>query len=130
MKKIIALLLLPLAGCVAEPPMEMSASAQAELAAELRGRVAGQPQSCVSRRNLRGNRAIGENAILFDTTGNNLVYVNDAPCPELRPHYAMLTRSPSSQLCAGDIAEIFDPVSGITIGSCPLGRFTPYRLPR
>ena len=130
MKKIIALSLLPLAGCMAEPPMEMSASAQAELAAELRGRVAGQPQSCVPRRDLRGNRAIGDSAILFNTAGNSLVYVNDAPCPELRRQYAIVTRSPSAQLCAGDVAEIVDPVSGFTLGACPLGRFTPYRLPR
>ena len=130
MKKIIALLLLPLAGCVAEPPMEMSASAQAELAAELRGRVAGQPQSCVPRRELGGNRAIGHSGILFNGTGRSLVYVNEAACPELSPFLAIRTRSPSARLCAGDIAEIFDPVSGVTVGACALGRFTPYRLPR
>ena len=130
MKKIIALSLLPLAGCMAEPPMEMSVPAQSQLAAELQGRVAGSPQSCVPRRDLRGNRAVGQNAIIFNTTGRSLVYVNDAACPELRPSYAMRTRSPSSQLCAGDIAEIFDPVNGFTVGACPLGRFTPYRLQR
>lgn len=133
MKKIIALSVLPLAAaCMAERPMEMSAEARSELAAELEGRVAGPPQSCVQQRQLGGNRSVGEGAIIFGSRTGNLIYVNRPPagCPDLRSHYALKTRSPSAQLCAGDIVEVFDPVSGFSPGACGLGEFTPYRRVR
>ena len=128
MKKIIALLFAPLAGCMAEPPMEMSAQAQTELAAVTEGRVAEQPRTCVPRRDVRGNRSVGD-AIVFDGTSRNMVYVNRASggCAELRSGRTLVTRSPSSQLCAGDIADVVEPVSGFPVGSCTLGEFIPYR---
>ena len=132
MKKIIALSAAALtAGCTAERPMEMSAEAQSQLTAELDGRVAGPPQNCVSRRDLQGNRSVGEGAIIFQGRSSGIVYVNRPPagCPELDFGRALLTRSPSTQLCSGDIATVFDPVSGIQYGSCGLGEFTPYRRP-
>ena len=131
------MLLFPLmaltAGCMADRPMEMSAAAQSQLAEELRGRVqAGPPQQCVSTRNLRGNRSVGEGAIIFGTTGSDLVYVNRPPagCPEIRPGRALRTRTTTTQLCAGDIAEVFDPVQNFGFGGCGLGEFTPYRRAR
>jgi hypothetical protein len=131
MKKIIALSAAALtAGCMAEPPMEMSAQAQSMLTAELDGRVqAGPPQSCVSQLNLGGNRSVGEGAIIFGDRNDNLVYVNRprAGCPELDSGRALKTRTPSTRLCAGDIVEVFDPVNGFSYGSCGLGEFTPYR---
>ena len=131
------MLLFPLialtAGCMTDRPIEMSAAAQSQLAEELRGRVqAGPPQQCVSTRNLRGNRSVGEGAIVFGTTGSDLVYVNRPPagCPEIRPGRALRTRTTTTQLCAGDIAEVFDPVQNFGFGACGLGEFTPYRRAR
>ena len=99
-----------------------------QLAEATRGRTAGEPVSCVNQRTLRGNRSAGEGAIIFDGPGNTL-YVNRPPagCPELNPGRALRTRTTSTQLCRGDIATVFDPVSGIEYGSCGLGDFTPYR---
>ncbi len=132
MKKIMALSLLPLAGCMAEPPMELSAEAQTELAAVTEGREAGPPRSCVPQRDLAGNRSVGDAAIVFQTRSRNLVYVNRpaAGCPEIRSGYALRTRTTINQLCSGDIVEVFDPVSGFSRGSCGLGEFTPYRRMR
>jgi hypothetical protein len=134
MKKIIALSAAALtAGCMAEPPMEMSGEARSMLAAELDGRVqAGPPQSCVPYRNLGGNRSVGEGAIIFGDRNANLVYVNRprAGCPELDSGRALKTRTPSTRLCTGDIVEVFDPVNGFSYGSCGLGEFTPYRRRR
>jgi hypothetical protein len=130
MKKIIALSLLPLfAGCMDQRPMEMSAQAQTELAAAIEGRTAEAPQSCVPSRDLRGNRSAGEGAIIFDGASRNVVYVNRpaAGCPEIRPGMALKTRTTSTQLCRGDIVEVFDPVNGFSMGACGLGDFTPYR---
>jgi hypothetical protein len=130
MKKIVALSLLPLAaGCMEQRPMEMSARAQTELAAALEARTAEAPQSCVPSRDLRSNRSAGEGAIIFDTPSRNLIYVNRpaAGCPEIRPGVALKTRTPSTQLCAGDIVEVVDLVAGFSHGGCGLGEFTPYR---
>ena len=127
MKKIIALFVAPLAGCMAEPPMEMSAQAQTEFAALIEGRVAEQPRHCVSRRDLRGNRSVGD-AIVFEGPTRNTFFVNrpTVGCPDLDSGRALITRSPSAQLCAGEIAEVVDTAAGFTVGSCTLGEFTPY----
>jgi hypothetical protein len=134
MKKIMTLSLVGLtAGCMAEQPMEMSPDAQSQLTAELAGRIqAGPPQSCVSQRNLGGNRSVGEGAIIFGDRNRSLVYVNRPPagCPELDSGRALKTRTPSTQLCAGDIVQVFDPVNGFSYGACGLGEFTPYRRTR
>lgn len=134
MKTLLALPIIALTvGCMAERPMEMGAAAQSQLAEELQGRVqAGPPQSCVSSRTLGGNRSVGEGAIIFRTQGSNLVYVNRPPagCPEIGVGRAIRVRTTSSQLCAGDIAEVFDPVQNFSYGGCGLGEFTPYRRPR
>jgi hypothetical protein len=134
MKKIMTLSLVGLtAGCMAEGPMEMSPDAQSQLSAELAGRVqAGPPQSCVSQRNLGGNRSVGEEAIIFGDRSSRLLYVNRpaAGCPELNSGRALKTRTTTNQLCSGDIVDVFDPVTGISYGSCGLGEFTPYRRTR
>jgi hypothetical protein len=130
MKKMLALSLLPLiAGCMEQRPMEMSAEARTELAAAIEGRVAEPAQSCIPMRELRGNRSAGEGAIIFDGPTRNLVYVNRpaAGCPELRMGRALKTRTTGTQLCAGDIVDVFDPVTGMSYGGCGLGEFTPYR---
>lgn len=132
MKNIIALSAAALTvGCMAERPMEMSAEAQSRLAEELAGRVEGPTQHCVSRRDLRGNRSVGEDAIIFEGRSRATIYVNRprGGCPSLDQGRALLIRSPSPQLCAGEIATVFDPVSGIEFGSCGLGEFTEYRRP-
>lgn len=131
MKKFAALSLMALAGgCMAEaPPAQVSAETQSQLTAAIEGRAAGMPQSCVSSRDLLGNRSAGEGALIFNTRSRNLIYVNRPPagCPELRQGLALKTRTPSTFLCAGDIVEVFDPLTGIARGGCGLGEFTPYR---
>jgi hypothetical protein len=132
MRNIIALAAAAFAlGCAPAEPVAMSADDEAELAEELAGREAGPPLSCVSMRDLRGNKSIGEGVILFDGIGDT-VYVNRPAggCPELRFGRALQTRTSVAQLCRGDIAQVFDPVSGSSYGACGLGDFTPYRRSR
>lgn len=119
-------------GCTAQEPVELTANAQNKLDEELRGRVAGTPVSCVNSRDLRGNRSAGEGVLIFDGPSRNLIYVNrpGAGCPEVGLGRALRTRTPSTRLCAGDIASVFDPVSGFEYGGCGLGEFTPYRRVR
>jgi hypothetical protein len=46
----------------------------------------------------------------------------------LRSHYAIVTRQfGGGGLCSGEIAEVVDPTTGISISSCSFGEFVPYR---
>lgn len=129
---IISLAAITVAGCAAPDPQAARASAERariELAEAVRGRVPGEPQTCVQLRTIRGNRSAGERAIIFEGPGDT-VYVNRPPagCPELSMGRALVTRTTTSQLCRGDIATVVDPVTGFFHGSCGLGEFVPYRM--
>ncbi len=118
-----------LAACAQDRPMEMAANDEALLASELRDyEQSGPAVSCVSQRDLEGNRSVGEGAIVFESRGNG-VYVNRprAGCPELKFSRGLITRTPSTRLCAGDIARVVDFATGFEFGSCGLGEFTPYK---
>ena len=125
----IGLVALMAAACTSERPAPNPAAAQAELAEELAGLVAGPPVECVNLRDLRGNRTIG-NVILFDGPGDTK-YVNSAGgiCPRITQSRAIRTVTPTTQLCRGEIITVFDPTSGMEYGGCGLGEFTPYRRP-
>lgn len=134
MSKFIALAALALmTGCTAasaDQRAQMRADSEAKLAAELRGyEQSGPPVSCVNQRDLGGNKSAGDDAIIFDGRNSNMLYVNrpSGGCPELQFGRALVTRTSISQLCRGDIAEVFDPVSRTTFGGCGLGDFTPYK---
>lgn len=122
--------LLLAAGCAVEEAPEARADARAALAAELRGyEPAGDSAYCVQMRQLGGNRSVGNYAIIFEGNSRDRLWVNrpTAGCPSLDFGRALQVRTTSSRLCRGDIATVFDPVSGMTHGGCALGVFQPYR---
>lgn len=101
---------------------------EARLADELRGRVAGEIVSCVEARDLGGNHAVSENAVIFNGPGN-LVYLNRpaGPCPGLIRDRVLVPTVASGRICAGDVARTYDPARNVRLGACVLGPFTPYR---
>jgi hypothetical protein len=117
------------AGCTTNEPVETAANDEAKLAAELAGyEPAGPPVSCVSMRDLDGNRSAGETAIIFDGhSGKKWVNRPAGGCPTLGLGRALRTRTSGTQLCRGDIATVFDPGSLTEFGGCGLGDFEPYR---
>jgi hypothetical protein len=128
MKTFLPLAIALAAASCAGVPSEPTDEDRADLAAELDGRVAaGEPVDCVSHRDLRGNRSVGESYILFESWGNS-IYVNTPPagCPGLRQSRTLITRTPTNRLCRGDIVEVKDLTSNISYGSCALGEFTKY----
>ena len=130
MKRIVILLFAGLAaGCMAsDEPAELSARAQSRFDEAVAERSAGPAVTCVPQRELRNTRTIGDGVMLFEGPGD-VVWVNRPPggCPTLSIARAFRTRTPSSQLCRGDIVTVFDPVSGAEYAGCSLGDFTPYR---
>lgn len=133
MKKIIIFAAMVVsAGCAAassDHRAQIQADGEAKLAAELRNyEQSGPPVSCVSQRDLGGNRSAGD-AIVFGGRTRSTLYVNHPAggCPDLNFGRALIIRTSSTQLCRGDIATVFDPISRSEYGGCGLGDFTPYR---
>jgi hypothetical protein len=120
------------AACTAASGMEVSQDSDADMAEALAGRTAGEPQSCVEMRRIRSSRSIGDDAILFQGSTSDLVYINRPAggCPGLRMARSIRTRTTATSLCRGDIVTPFDPVSGAEHGGCGLGDFIPYRRSR
>lgn len=107
-------------------PAEATDADRAALAQALAGRTAGQPQSCINATASRTSRTIDREGILFGT--GSRIYLNRPRdgCPQLREGRALVTRTPTGQLCSGEIVRIVDPVNGINYGACSLGEFVPY----
>lgn len=131
MRSIPLLLVLAAASaCSTAPPVARSPEAQAHLNRMLAGRVPGPPVICLPAYRRNDMITIDENTLLFRSGGT--VYRNDlrGGCAGLSGNYALITRSSGSGLCSGDIAEVADLSTGTSFGSCVLGDFVPYTMPR
>ena len=117
------------AGCTTGEAAEVARESDAQVDEALAGRVAGDPQACVEMRRIRGSRSFGDDAILFEGSTRDVVYLNRPAggCTGLGMGRSFRTRTISSSLCRGDIVTAFDPVSGAEFGGCGLGDFVPYR---
>jgi hypothetical protein len=131
-------LALVLLGCSTTPQeAERAASAradvQAELDRELAGLTPGERQACfpLPGRQQTSSEVFGS-TILY-RAGRNLKIRNDTTggCENARRgNDTLVTVSPSSRLCRGDIVRTVDRVSGFQTGSCALGDFVSYRRQR
>lgn len=128
------LLLIPMAmtvlsACETAPePVSRTASDQQAYDKTLAGKVAGPATKCLPTYRSNDMTVIDEGTILF--RDGRTTYVNNTlgRCNQLgRSGYAMVTRNVGPQLCRGDIATVTDTMSGMTVGSCSLGDFVPYR---
>jgi hypothetical protein len=124
-----------LAGCstTAQPPAMRTAENQAQLQRLLAGKVAGPPVSCLPSFRANDMTVIDEDTVIFKQSSNHLYVAHMAGgCNMLgRPGYALVTRQVgSSGLCHGEIATVVDTRSGFTVGSCVIGDFIPYSMPR
>lgn len=121
-----------LAACSTGPQPGRTARAQAQLDQLLAGKSPGKPISCLQHYGSNDMVVIDENTVVFKA--GRTVYRNDfqgGTCDNLgQGAYALLTKTSGSGLCRGDIGQIVDTHSGMTVGSCVLGDFVPYAAPR
>ena len=137
MRKLIgtALLAAAVAGCATNAPNygERSPEAQQLLASYLDGKTPGPAQSCLPHYRTDDQIAVDEQTILY-RDGSNRVWRTEmnGPCIGLgRPGTAILVRTSSGiGLCRGEIAEVVDTSTGMTVGSCSFGDFVLYTGPR
>ena len=126
-----ALVATSLTACTTAPPPPAayrSAEAQQQLAKMLAGKAAGKPVACLPSWKSGDMVVIDDSTVVFRGSPSR-VYVNNfrGECPRLGSGwYALVTRQTGSSLCSGEIAQVLDTSSGMTVGSCVLGEFTPY----
>lgn len=124
-----------LVGCsLAPPPPAPNYEGQRHLAQWLNGLVrSGPPQDCLASFHQKEMTIVDNSTIAFkDGPGRVWIQKTKSPCSPLAGPgpYALLTRSTTSSLCSGDIAQVVETTSGMDVGSCVMGEFTPYSRPR
>lgn len=101
---------------------------EARLAKVLAGRVPRAPVDCIPLDRTGSSVTVPHAAIVYQQGGT--FYVNRfANGCDLGDDTFLVTRTPSTQLCRGDIAELRQTMSNIPRGSCVFGSFTPYVRP-
>lgn len=121
-----------LASCSTAPdPVIRTAQEQAEYQSLIEGKVAGAPISCLPAFAGNDMRVIDEQTVVFRQGGNRVYVANlNGACANLgQPGFAMVTRTPGSSMCTGDIVQVVNTSAGIGAGSCVIGTFTPYSRP-
>jgi hypothetical protein len=124
---------LGLAGCV-ETPRQTEARLKAEtrtdarLDRELAGLVAGPPQACIGAQDRREMNGYGE-MLVFRGAGGVRYVTQTNGCRDVGEGNILVTRTPTTQLCRGDIATTIDSASRVQTGACSFGDFIPYRRP-
>ncbi len=126
--------LLLAAACAPTPQQRLaaeqdSAAAASGLQKELAGLTPGQPMACMPRFNNTQVKAFGPTLIY--SVSRTLKYRTDTSggCERVARGDILVTQSPMSQACQGDIATTVDQGSRMMSGSCSLGPFVRYERP-
>lgn len=86
----------------------------------------GAPVGCISLSRSRSSNFLDHDTIAYRDNARRY-YVNhtNGGC-QFDDDSIVVTRSPSDQLCRGDIISLIDRASRVPTGSCSLGDFVPY----
>ncbi len=129
------LIVLPLliAGCAVTPAQqqaidERAAVTQDRLAAALADYTPGATTTCLPViLHSQPSKAYGATILFGSRTGRFYRSDTSGGCEGAGRNDALITSTPQSRLCSGDIARTVNLVSGTPTGSCSLGPFTEYR---
>jgi hypothetical protein len=119
---------LALAGCAANAETQRSREAEAAfyLDKELKGRVAGAPQTCIDGSRADHPMIIDERTLLYRDGAR--IWRNDleSTCTGLDDDKILIVERHGSQACRNDTFRLQDRGSAIPGRWCRLGKFTPY----
>lgn len=88
----------------------------------------GKPVSCVNVTQIRETRALSDSALLFIANGKTLYLSRlDPPCSRLMSENRFSFQSSLPSYCSGQIINVFDDSTGVTLGSCALGPLQPVK---
>jgi hypothetical protein len=116
-----------LTACAATGSPSAVTDEEHELTRELRDRVAGPPEDCVSATGSQGLRIVDSRTIVYGSGSTLWVSRLESACPALRPLNILIVDVQGGQYCRGDRVRGLEPGSTIAGPVCLLGKFTPYR---
>lgn len=119
--------LVALGGCRVAPPAPPAAADP--LAREIAGRVAGQPQTCVSKFGIQNVRVIDSQTVAYGQGPTIWINRLQAACPALSQFNSLIVEGSAGQFCRGDQVRGLEPGGLIPGPSCNLQEWVPYRLP-
>lgn len=125
----VSLLIAAAAGAASPSRSKTAPDPSAQLATRLAGLRAEKPIDCLPATQSRfaHTQAYGS-TILYEVSRNNVYRTETGGgCEGMARGDILVTKSNFGQVCSGDIAQTFEPVSRVPTGSCSLGQFTPYR---
>ena len=121
------LLTIPAAMLLAAPAMsgekiELTEKQQTELDKRLEGRTAGEAQSCITVNDQRDMTVISDDILIFGSRRTaKTIYVNKPYGGCNNADRSILSYSrPTSSLCRGEIINLIDSASRMSMGSCVL----------
>jgi hypothetical protein len=96
---------------------------------DLKGRVAGPPQTCVPTISSGALTAIDASTLAYHS--GNIIYLNhpDAPCPAIAPLSTLIVDAAPGHYCRGDRVRGVEYGGGIPGPVCVLGDWVAYRRP-
>ena len=78
--------------------------------------------TCLANRDIRAKRTSAADGY-FAQTPRGWWHNTGAACPAYAPGRALVTRSNQDRQCRGDLVVVFDAISRIEFGGCPLGNW-------
>ena len=102
-------------------------SPEAQLEKLIDGRVAGEPQNCISLSSARSSTIIDGTAIVYRVGSTLWVNRPRGGAESLDDDDILVTRTTGSQLCSIDAVQLRDRTSQMYSGFVSLGEFVPYR---
>lgn len=102
------------------------AGTRAALDRELAGYTPGRPTGCVQQTDLRELKAYGDTFVYGSRGSARYVNRTSGGCERVGDDAILVTKTPSTSLCRGDIATTIDRTAHIQNGSCSFGDFVPY----
>lgn len=103
---------------------------EARLAKLLEGRVAGEPQKCITLSSVSSSQIVDETAIVYRIGSTLWVNRPDGGAESLDDDDILVIKTTGSRLCNIDTVELRDQGSRMYAGFVSLGDFVPYRRPR
>lgn len=101
---------------------------EARLAKLLEGRVAGEPQKCITLSSVSSSQIIDKTAIVYRIGSTLWVNRPEGGAESLDDDDILVTKTIGSQLCNIDTVELRDSSSRMYAGFVSLGDFIPYKL--
>jgi len=129
MRPMIAVLLsASLLGLPAAATAKEKLTGEAKLSKMLEGRVAGEPQNCISLPSASSSEVIDKTAIVYRIGSTLWVNRPRSGAESLDDDDVLVTKLNSTRLCSIDTIELHDRMSHMYTGFVSLGEFVPYRL--